>query len=299
MWPKALVLYLVVVGVYGVFLAGSWLEWLAFSVIFLVAAAVLVILKMIWFWRPEPWPKGALTLPFWQAHRGYRPDSSVAENTMEAFRLAKRAGAEMIECDVHLCRDGEVVVFHDFDLSRMAGRPELVRDLTSGEMARLAHAPRLVDVLTDPDCPRLVNIEMKSAEIRSSGEFERAVVRAIRDAKAEDRVLISSFNPFLLHRLARVAPEIPRALLATERSYRVNRIYLRKLWLAEYAGAHLLHLDLPMITPERMRKWKKRNVPVVAWTVNDPADAERMLSLGVKSVISDHLFAGQGPQTAQ
>lgn len=253
-------------------------------------AGVLWFMGMIFYWLPLTWPKGALRLVKWQAHRGYRPQSSIVENTLEAFRSARENGAEMIECDVHLCRDGEVIVFHDEDLRRIGGRTEKVRDLTVAEMKSLAGAPSLRDVLTDAQVPRLVNIELKTGDVFGDGSFERAVVRTVRETTSEGRVLFSSFNPFALRRLSKIAPEIPRALLVTEMKDRRNKIYLRKQWLAFWARPHLLHLDHHMITEKRMREWRERSIPVAVWTVNDYARAKSLLDIGVSSVISDVLI---------
>lgn len=260
----------------------------------LLLAAVLWAVVFIVYWQPLAWPKGALRLPRWQAHRGYRPeDSGVIENTIEAFRRARLAGAEMCECDVHLSRDGEVVIFHDADLKRLGGRPDRVSELTAHELYSLVRAPRLKDLLTDSEAPQLINIEIKSTEFFGRSGIEEACVRLVREAKAEGRVMFSSFNPFALRRLAKIAPDIPRALLVTDEPHEENKLYLRKMWLGFWARPHLLHIDHRDLTAEKLEGFTNRGARVVAWTVNEPHRARELIEMGVVSVISDVIFTDE------
>ncbi len=253
----------------------------------LLLAGVLWFIGYVFYWQAVAWPEKGLKIPRWQSHRGFRPEASIKENTLEAFRRARKEGAEMFECDVHLSKDDQAVVFHDIDLKRMAGRDELVEDLSASELLNIAGAPRLVDVLKDPDVPRLANIELKSLGVFDFRGFEAAVVRAVREAGAEDRVMFSSFNPFALRRLAKLAPEIPRALLVTDEKEAGNRFHLRKMLLGFYSRPHMLNLDHRMVNEEAMTKWRDRGIPISVWTVNDRQRGESLLAIGVKSVISD------------
>lgn len=263
----------------------AYLPWV------LALAGVLWSVGVVVFWQPLHWPKRGLRLPRYQAHRGYRPSALVTENTLAAFREARRAGAEMSECDVQMTKDRHVVVFHDFDLKRIANAPDLVADLTLSELrAKFPQVATLRELLKDPESPRLINVELKARELIGRSGFEAEVAKVVHEADASERVLFSSFNPFALRRLSKVAPEIPRALLVTEGDYKENKAYLRKMWLGFWARPHLLHLEQSMITPERLAAWTERGIPVAVWTVNDRATADRLLGYGVRSVISDTQF---------
>jgi len=255
----------------------------------LALAGLLWFVGMILYFQPIQWPTGALTLPRWQAHRGYRPDG-IQENTLEAFRRARSAGAEMCECDVQITRDGQIVVFHDADLRRIGGSTDLLRNLTGEEMRTRVNAPSLRDLLTDPGCPRLVNIELKSSEARGVSGLEREVVRIIREVGAADRVMFSSFNPMSLRRVAKLAPEIPRGLLVTLEEDPKNKFYLKRMLMGFLARPNLLHLDQNMIDAKTMEQWSDRHLRVAAWTVNDPRRAEELTRLGVVSLITDNLY---------
>lgn len=276
----------------GLRTAIGFLPWM------LVLAGVIWGLGLIFFWLPVPWPESALTVPRRQAHRGYRPQSAIQENTLAAFRCAREEGALMSECDVQLCRDGEVIVFHDEDLMRLGrGGPAVqakrVADLDAGEMKRLTGAPLLRELLTDVASTPLVNIELKTRAVWD-GRLERAVVRIVRETGSEGRVLFSSFNPFSLRRLSKLAPSIPRALLVSRAQHAANKLYLRRMLLGCYARPHLLHLDDSMVTKERMHDWSERGIPVVAWTVNSVERIGELFTMGVRGVISDDRIVEEG-----
>jgi glycerophosphoryl diester phosphodiesterase len=230
-----------------------------------------------------PWPQ-KWRLPLLQAHRGYRPEG-IQENTVKAFRLAKANGAQMIELDVRLARDGIVVVAHDADLKRVAGVDSRVADLSSADLAQY-DLPTLEQVLLDRHIPALVNIEVKSEGV-GSGKLEKAIAQTVRACNAQERVLFSSFNPIALGRLARHLPAVPRALLVTLADEPLNRWYLRKMVLAFLARPHMLNLDEEMYTEDLARRLKERQIPVAIWTVNEEARARNCLALGAESIISD------------
>ncbi len=251
--------------------------------LFLLLAGLAWGLKVILAFDVMPWPEGALRLPRWQAHRGYRPEG-VQENTLDAFRRARAAGAEMVELDVQLSGDGVPVVVHDKDIRRVSGREGQVAALTAKELGDLARVPTLESVFRDSG--GLFNVELKTTSRRDEG-LERAVAAVVRAAGKERQVLFSSFNPLALRRMSRYLPDCPRALLVTQEDDPSNAFYLKKMLLASFARPHLLHLDKDMVTEKLAGALASRRVPWAVWTVNDPQEARKLLALGAESVISD------------
>jgi MFS family permease len=241
--------------------------------------------KVLAEWETLPWPAGALSLPRAQCHRGFHVTAQ--ENTLEAFRAAAAAGAEMVELDVRLSRDGQAVVIHDPDISRVAGgRAGLVRELGAAELWDRAKAPALLEVLRDPACRQLkVNIELKHCPGQNAA-LAAAACRAVEEAGASGRVLFSSFNPLLLRCASRILPHVPRALLATGERDPDNRFYLRKMYLAFLARPHMLNYDGRYLTPALASSLRHRRVPFAVWTVEDPAEARKFLAMGAESIIS-------------
>jgi MFS transporter, Spinster family, sphingosine-1-phosphate transporter len=257
--------------------------WVFFPALLL--GGVIWAVKPLFFWEAMPWPRDALRLPLVQCHRGYHP-AGVQENSLEAFRAAAGAGAEMVELDVRLSSDGVPVVIHDADISRVSGRKGLVAALSAADLRTLANAPSLQEVLEDGACRGLlVNVELKADRAASNG-LERAVAAAVVAAGAERRVIFSSFNPLALRRLAKLLPDVPRALLATAERARGNRFYLRWMVLAFLARPHMLNYDGRHLTPALARSLAARKVPFAVWTVEEPAEARKFLALGAGSIIS-------------
>jgi glycerophosphoryl diester phosphodiesterase len=237
------------------------------------------------------WPASALVLPRFQAHRGYWKPMGLKENSLAAFRAARLAGAEMVELDVRLTADLQVVVFHDQDLSRIGGSSQFVSEIKYAEMKAKTGAPLLLEVLEDPGVTHLINIELKTSEVFNR-TLENEVARVVKAAQAENRVLFSSFNPLSLGALARLLPDVPRALLVTEdQSDKKNKFYLRKMLLRPLARPHLLHLNHEMISKWKLIWWHSLGYKVVAWTVNEKEEAQRLFALGVDGIISDLLLS--------
>lgn len=253
-----------------------------------------VYVFLIWnhhYWQADTWPEGGLKIPEYQAHRGFWRGGS-RENSLEAFRAARVQGAMMIELDVRLSLDGKVIVFHDANLQRLYQNNATIGSLSAADLKSKFQIPTLEEVLSDPQAPSMVNIEIKSAAYFNAA-LERETIAVIRRTKSEGRVLMSSFNPLSLRRFYKLAPQIPRALLATREKAPGNKIYLSHLWLAPYVHPHLLHLDYRDVSAKMLEGFKKRKIPVALWTVNDRVQGQAFLNAGVVSLISDELLKAQ------
>jgi glycerophosphoryl diester phosphodiesterase len=228
--------------------------------------------------------------PLIWGHRG--ASFEAPENTLTAFELARRQGADGVELDAQRCGSGEVVVLHDESLGRTTGFAgliaetpwEVVRSLDAGarksERFRGERVPLLAEVLAA--FPLLVNIELKCERADDRG-LTAEVVRVVRDARAEERVLLSSFNPLCVLRARTLAPRIPRALLFESD----QQWHLRSALAAPALGAQALHPEHVLATPARVRRWHRRGYSVGCWTVDDPAIAAHLVESGVTAIITN------------
>jgi glycerophosphoryl diester phosphodiesterase len=208
------------------------------------------------------------------AHRG--DSAHVTENTLEAFAAARAAGADGVELDVHACRSGEIVVFHDEDLQRLAGRPERIADLTLSEIRTVVvtgghRIPTLEEALEATDGLEL-NVEIKSPQVGRAGTLPTRVARAVVDARAGERVLISSFDPWALVQAHQAQPGLSMALLF----HAGEALPVRRGWLGPWLGAAALHPEHVLCTEETVAVWRRRGFAVNAWTVDAP---ERIVEL--------------------
>ena len=156
---------------------------------------------------------------------GHRGASAYApENTLEAFRLAMDMGADGFELDVHLSKDGELVVIHDETVDRTTDGAGLVRELTLAQLKALdasngkeayrgARIPTLEEVFElIRDTRHLVNVEIKTDECFYPGLEEKCLELAARMG-VEDRVIYSSFNHFTLLKLRQLKPDLKLGML--------------------------------------------------------------------------------------
>jgi glycerophosphoryl diester phosphodiesterase len=228
--------------------------------------------------------------PLIWGHRGASADAP--ENTLAAFSLALQQDADGVELDAQRCASGEVVVVHDESLQRTTGFAatvthasySVIRTLDAGawksERFRGERIPLLAEVLEA--FPRLVNVELKTEQIDDGG-LTSEVVRVVRAAGAENRVLLSSFNPACLWRARLLAPRIPRALLFESE----QRWLLRSGVVAPALAVDAMHPEHVLATPSRVSRWRARGYSVACWTVDDPEVAASLERSGVSGVITN------------
>jgi glycerophosphoryl diester phosphodiesterase len=216
------------------------------------------------------------------AHRGAKREFT--ENTLPAFARAFERTADAVELDVHTTRDRVVVVHHDARLSAVLGRGVEIatadwEQIRAVDLGGGIGIPRLVDVLNATPSDRTVYVELKGERI------EEAVVTVIRESDA--RCAIHSFDHEAIARVRELAPEIPRGILFEDRSADIvsamQRTGARDVW------PHWKRIDAALVN--RIHDTDGR---VIAWTVNDRAVAERLMSIGVDGLCGDdvRLFDG-------
>jgi len=225
---------------------------------------------------------------------GHRGASAYApENTIAAFKLAFEMGADGIELDVTLTKDGVPIVIHDDTVDRTTNGKGAAKDFTLAEIQQLdagykfdqyrgEKIPTLAEVLRAVGTRGLVNIELKSELMKTDG-LEVAVLGVIEDTRTTDHVIISSFNPLALMRMYDLNPRLPRGLLYAPQL----PIYLRRAWLRPLARPTAMHPHWSQVTPAMALWAQSKNLQVNTWTVDEPDEARRLASLGVNAIITN------------
>jgi glycerophosphoryl diester phosphodiesterase len=199
------------------------------------------------------------------------------ENTLAAFETALARGADAIELDVHATADGAVVVHHDPILAG-AGRPIAALGLTEVARHRVHGEPvPSLDAVLDLCAGRCrVYVELKGRDI------EQLVVARIRAHRAD--CAVHSFDHRAVRRLREIAPELRRGILLDA--------YLADVAAAlRAAGAQDLWQEWRWIDAPLVEAARGVGARVVAWTVNDAADARALAALGVDAICTDALPA--------
>ncbi|MDB4980342.1 MAG: glycerophosphoryl diester phosphodiesterase, partial [Myxococcales bacterium] len=203
---------------------------------------------------------------------------------------ARADGADGVELDVSLCATGEVVVFHDDDLRRLADRLERVDALSLAALREVTlpaggRIPTLEEAFEACGPTLLVNVELKAdgaSPARLAALADRVATIVERTATGA-RVLVSSFSPIALRAWMRRAQAIPAALLFEHGA----SLPLRRAWAAAWLRPSALNPDLALCTPERVAGWHARGYAVNVWTVDGEAAVRACRDLGVDGVITN------------
>ena len=219
------------------------------------------------------------------AHRGVHRQAP--ENTVAAIREAIGVGADYAEIDVQLSKDGVLVVTHDSDFSRMAGVAKKVWDLTYAEIRaiplgakaapefRNEPAPTFDEVLTIARDRIRLNIELKYYGDHQPRLAER-VVEAVRAHQMTNQVIIQCLEYEPLLEVRRLAPGLPVGYLMSVNATHPGRLKV-----------HFLGAELSRVTGAFVQAAHRRDQRVHVWTVDAPADMERMIDLGVDDLITN------------
>ena len=207
------------------------------------------------------------------AHRG--SSGQWPENTMLAFRKAMEEGADGIENDVHLSKDGEVMIIHDESLARTAGVDSMVWDLTRSELERISAGrtqqdrygftpiPSLDEYLTfmEEHRDKVTNIELKTAPVYYPG-IEEKVLELVRRHGLEENVIYSSFNWLSVVKMKRMDPTCKVGLL--------------------FSG------DFNDMDGGLVKALQSEGRQVNMWTVNETLDIRNAIEWGVDGIITNH-----------
>jgi glycerophosphoryl diester phosphodiesterase len=225
-------------------------------------------------------------------HRGARAHAPM--NTMPAFRLALEQGADGLEFDVRMTRDGSLVILHDPDVDEtsdgvgpIADLPfDAVRALDFGAWFGPAFAgtriPTLDEVMAAfAHLPITLNIEIKSDEptVRAAPHTAEAAAAAVltRYMGAGASLIVSSFDPASLARMHAALPAVPLGYLSEP----TTAAFIPDVPLAA-VHPHWTSIDAAYMAWAHAHGWA-----VNTWTVNDEADAHRLAALGVDALITD------------
>jgi glycerophosphoryl diester phosphodiesterase len=216
------------------------------------------------------------------AHRG---GSALApENTMAAFDNGLRLGADGIELDVRLSRDGVVVVHHDARLDRTTPLSGPVGDRTASELAA-AGVPALADVLARHRDARVI-VEMKV----NRRELAARTIDVVRRAAAIERVCLGSFGLRVLRAARAIEPRIATSAAREEVRWALYRSWCRwPVARVAYAGYQVPEIAgrTRVVSPRFVEYAHRAGLAVQVWTVDREDEARRLLGWGVDALITD------------
>ncbi len=244
-------------------------------------------------------------LPLIIGHRG--ASAHAPENTLAALQMAIDQGADGVEFDVRLAKDGIPVVIHDIDLRRVAGLKASVASFTSAELAsvdigtwfnsafpRRASAAysketvpslaRVLDILAASD--GVIYIEVKTDGVNPD-RFVRNVCEIIGGSPMLPRMIVKSFS---LDALERVRHELPQVETAALFEPAVNTVFRRRADLVAMAaecGARHISLHWSLVSRRLVENARKAHMDVTVWTVAHPRWFGKARQMGIRSLITN------------
>ena len=240
----------------------------------------------------------SLKRPLLVAHRG--ASGHAPENTMAAFRLALEMKVDGIELDVHMSRDGSIVVIHDSTVDRTSNGKGRIGAMTLAELrsldagswfntafprkARPEYASQRIPALSEvfelvQDRARLF-IEMKDPDLYPDN-LESELLSLVRRHEMRDRVIFLSFNQDALRKIRELDPTIPIALL-------IGSLRGDPVKAARSLHASGLAVQHKLLKPAFAGTALSSDLSLIAWTVNSPKDLDRMIKAEVSAIITNY-----------
>lgn len=232
-------------------------------------------------------------------HRGAKGEAP--ENTLSSFQECLKHGVRRCELDLHLSKDGELMVIHDPTLKRTTDRRGKVVEHTAAKLVTYdarKGGPGWIKPCPIPTLEELFeqcDFEHWQLEVKSASRTRAATtVLAIREMAQRhgllDKVTITSSSREVLKAALDLVPDVSRGLVA-------EYAWLDPLKVAASYGCEILALNWTLCTPERLQKAQRQGLHVSVWTVNEPALMRRLADFGVDSLITD--FPGLATATLE
>ena len=217
-----------------------------------------------------PAPRKALVI----AHRGA---SSVAlENSLAAFRAAPGQGADAVELDIHATRDGEIVVHHDPSVLGLPIAQARWRDLATVPLANGAPIPTLAEALHVLDKLK-VFVEVKVLDPR----WDDRLLATLDAGPNPGGYAVHSFAFHVVRRLGEKRPSLPRGVLSEVETKNPRKT------LSD-ASAQTLWQERATLDEALVRTVHDLGATIMAWTVDEPTEMERLVRWGVDGICTNH-----------
>ena len=250
-----------------------------------IAFILFIIIKHRYFWKVPGSLRFKDATPILIAHRGYKKRSS--ENSMRSFMDAQHIGFQWIELDVITTKDNIVVCSHNFDLERETIGSGYITELNynslipiiiehnylNGEQNLL---PKLIDVFKNLDSHIKINVEVKSP-FASDFRTARALSKVMKYIP-KNRVIISSFNPFVILYFKLFHRDIITGFLYQNREY---------LWFVNWIHPSYIHPRADLLSDDLVEYAKDKNLGINVWTINNIPALEWCRDKKVDGIITD------------
>lgn len=238
----------------------------------------------------------AFASPFIVAHRGASHDAP--ENTLPSFRLAWEQGADAIEGDFHLTRDGKIICIHDYDTLRVSGKKLVVKDTSLEDLRALdagawlkpewkgTRLPTFLEVASTVPAGKKFYIEVKCGP-----EIVPTLIREIQESGLKSgQVVVISFNAPVIRELKKLAPSFKSCWLSGfkkgEASLKPDPTEALTILKDIHADGFSTQAD-PRIDTAFIQVIRKEGFEYHCWTIDDPEQARHFVEIGAQSITTN------------
>ncbi len=232
------------------------------------------------------------------SHRG--ANKYAPQNTLPAFRRSTEIGVDGFETDVHLTKDGKVVLCHNYTIDETSNGKGNVCDLTLEELKSYDFGSYFSPKFKDTPLPTLdeflefvattdikvLNIEIKSPK-QPGTPIVKETIAAAKKFELFDRLLISSFDPKLLVEAKEIDPACKTGFLYAPNHTTMYTMGWRAPQFAKSIKADALHPHYGFVNEEYVKKAHDRGLMVNPWTVNNPDIIDKLIKMGCDGIITD------------
>lgn len=257
---------------------------------------------------PHPWfaAQPGENKPLVFAHQG--GEGLAPSNTMLGFDNSAKLGADVLDTDMHMTKDGVLVLMHDETVNRTTNGAGAIRDLTLAEIKKLdagysfstdggktfpyrgkgISVPTLEELFNAyPD--KRIGIEIKQTEPEATA---KAFCAAIRQHNMQNKTLVSSFRHQNMQAFRRECPEVATSATEVEaRDFFIAQLLgLQNIITPEYQSLQVPERNsgFTLLTPQFIAAARNRGLPVQPWTINSEDDLRRIIALGVNAINTDY-----------
>ncbi|WP_010249160.1 glycerophosphodiester phosphodiesterase [Acetivibrio cellulolyticus] len=224
------------------------------------------------------------------AHRG--ASAYAPENTLSSFKKAVQLGADGIELDVQLSRDGHVVVIHDTYVNRTSNGNGRVRSLTLKQLKALDFGSWFSDEFkNEPICTLeevfsylkgwngLINVEIKREWLQFTS-IEKKVAELIKKFDRQTKTIVSSFSVFSLAKIKRINKDIKTGILYSSSAKKPITHAMR-------IKADAIHPWYQNVTKDMKKDASQNNIKINTYTVDNPDAIKKLADIGVDGIITN------------
>ena len=232
------------------------------------------------------------------AHRG--ANKYAPQNTLPAFKRAYELGCDGFETDVHITKDGKIVICHNYTIDETSTGKGKVADMTLDELKSYDFGSYFSKKFEGTEIPTLdeflsfvetTDISVLNIEIKSPKESETAIVKetikAVKEHDLFDKLLISSFDPKLLIEAKMIDSKCKTGFLYSPKSPTLVKMIWRQLRYTKSIGCDAVHPHYSFVNKAFVENAHKMGIKVNPWTVDYPFVIDKLLKIGVDGIITD------------